>query len=233
MTVPIPVPLSRNVTVPVGAPPAEVVTVAVNVTACPPTAGLSDEVSAVDVARGLMVSATAEELLGAKFVSPEYCAKIECEPVVSEEIVNAACPALAAPVPSDAPLSKKLTLPDGVPVAVLLTVAVSVIGCPKIEELCGEASVTVVFAVPGGNAVTKMACRALPPLIPAQNANLPASPEARCVMASELSTPPPGTCIARSENPSQATVSARDKQSELPGQAACEKVDKCQGTIRT
>jgi len=113
-----------------------------------------------------MVSAKGKELLGAKFESPEYCATIESAPVGSEEILSAACPAFTADVPSDTPLLKKLTLPDGVPVGVaplLLTVAVSVTGWPKTELAGAEPSDVVVLAVPSGMAVAKIAWRALPP----------------------------------------------------------------------
>src|SRR5713101_7059770 len=101
------------------------------------------------------------------------------------------------PLPSEAPSSKKLTLPVGaavtVPLKLLTTVAVRVTGWRAITAGCKGARTTVVVAVPGGIAVTKIACRALPPLIPAQNTNLPASPAARpWLSASEFRTPPPG-----------------------------------------
>src|SRR5258706_12607165 len=96
--------------------------------------GFCEEASAVDVVRGLIVSESGAELLGAKFESPEYCATIESAPAGNEELFSNACPAFTADVPSKTPLLKKATLPDGVPVAVvaeLFTVAVSVTGWPK------------------------------------------------------------------------------------------------------
>jgi hypothetical protein len=60
---------SRNVTVPVGVPPAVLETVAVNVTDCPPRDGLSDDPSTV--ALGLSTTCvTAVDVLVAKFESP-------------------------------------------------------------------------------------------------------------------------------------------------------------------
>lgn len=59
----------KNVTMPVGVPPAELVTVAVNVTDCPATDGLSDEVMAVALALSTICVSTLE-VLAAKLVSP-------------------------------------------------------------------------------------------------------------------------------------------------------------------
>ena len=128
--------------------------------------GFCEEVRAVDVVRGLIVSASGGELLGAKFESPEYCATIESAPAGNEELFSNACPAFTADVPSKTPLLKKATLPDSVPgavVAVLFTVAVSVTGWPKTEVAGAEPSDVAVPAIPGGMAVIKIACRALPP----------------------------------------------------------------------
>src|SRR5260370_35934702 len=83
---------------------------------------------------------------------------------------------------SEAPSSKQLTLPVGAAVAVPLklpiTVAVRVTGWRAITGGCRGARMAVVAAVPAGIAVKKIACRAIPPLIPAQNANSPAPPAA-------------------------------------------------------
>jgi hypothetical protein len=67
---PIETPLSRKVTMPVGWPPAVAVTVAVNVTGCPPVDVLDDEASAVEVER-LIVWESALEVLAGKVASPE------------------------------------------------------------------------------------------------------------------------------------------------------------------
>jgi len=69
-------PLSRNVTLPVGDPPAVAVTVAVNVTDWPPWDVLDDDLSAVVVER-LMVWESALDVLAGKVASPEYRAVIE------------------------------------------------------------------------------------------------------------------------------------------------------------
>src|SRR5688572_31266336 len=71
------VPLSRNCTVPLGvpAPGATALTVAVKVTACPTTDGLTDEVTAVVVLALITVWMTLPAL-ARKLPSPEYCAVI-------------------------------------------------------------------------------------------------------------------------------------------------------------
>lgn len=145
--VPIAVPPSKNVTVPVGAPPADIVTATVNVTDCPPTAGFSEEASVVVVVRGVITNGFAAELLKAKFESPEYWAIIECEPTASEEMLSVACPAPNVLVPSKIPLSRKLTLPVGVPVGVVETVAVIVTTWPNMPGF-GDGLTVVTVAAP-------------------------------------------------------------------------------------
>ena len=69
---PIEVPLSRNVTVPVGVPepgPA-LVTVAVNVTVRPAMEGSSDVAKAVEVEAGFTVCVKPAEVLPVKLLSP-------------------------------------------------------------------------------------------------------------------------------------------------------------------
>ena len=72
VTEPIVVAPSLNVTVPVGvpAPGAEAVTVAVKVTDCPETDGLTEEASAVAVAALLTIWLRAAEVLVVKLPSP-------------------------------------------------------------------------------------------------------------------------------------------------------------------
>jgi hypothetical protein len=153
-TVPMMLVPSRNVTVPVGAPPADVVTVAVNVTAWPPIKVFREEATAVEVDRVPTVSESAAEFVGAKFASPEYCAVMGCAPTDSEEIFNVARPlALTVPVPMGTPLSKKLTVPEGAPALGLLTVAESMTCWPKTGEICDEPRVAVVPAVPADSDV--------------------------------------------------------------------------------
>jgi hypothetical protein len=176
IAVPIEAPLSRNVTEPVGAPPCEVVTVAVKVTDWPPTIELDEVVIVVAVVRGLIPNGDAVEVLEAKFTSPEYCAVIACAPVANDETFSVACPELNVTAPNKTPLSKKPTLPVGLPFAVLTTVAVRVICWPNTGAVGNAPTVVVEVEVPGGIAVTKMACCALPPWIPARNANCPGPP---------------------------------------------------------
>lgn len=67
--VPIDAAPSKNVTVPVGVP-EPLLTVAVNVTAFPNTAGFCDEVTEVLVAIPLTVWVSAVDVLGSKVASP-------------------------------------------------------------------------------------------------------------------------------------------------------------------
>lgn len=70
--VPVPstVVLSMKVTVPLGIPPAEGVTVAVKVTDWPNVEGFREELTAVVVAALFTVCVNAGDVLPAKFVSP-------------------------------------------------------------------------------------------------------------------------------------------------------------------
>jgi hypothetical protein len=61
---------SWNVTVPVGVPVADDITVAVKVTAVPKIDGLFDEATEVELAALFTVCIRAGEVLAAKFVSP-------------------------------------------------------------------------------------------------------------------------------------------------------------------
>jgi hypothetical protein len=61
---------SWNVTVPVGAPVADDITVAVKVTAAPKIDGLFDEATEVELAALFTVCIRAGEVLPAKFASP-------------------------------------------------------------------------------------------------------------------------------------------------------------------
>ena len=84
-----------------------------------------------------------------KFVFPLYVAVIGCVPTESDAVLSVATPfASSALVPSEAPLSKNVTLPVAVP-NVAVTVAVNVTDCPKTDGFGSEASV-----VPGSAGVT-------------------------------------------------------------------------------
>ena len=125
---------SLNVTVPEGVPTAPIAfdTVAVNVTDWPVVAGLGAAAIAVVVDSRFTVSVSAADVLPVKFVSPEYFAVIEWVPIASDDVLSVACPfAPSAPVPICAAPSKNTTVPVGVPVVELKTVAVSVTDCAK------------------------------------------------------------------------------------------------------
>lgn len=70
------------------------------------------------------------EFPAAKFASPLYCATREFGPAASDEVFVDACPVeFSVPVPSETPFAKKVTAPEGLPEAVLITVADSARGC--------------------------------------------------------------------------------------------------------
>jgi hypothetical protein len=152
VSVPVPrvVVPSRNVTEPVGVPPAPV-TVAVNVTDWPTCDGLMEDVSAV----ALVPRTTWEvalDVLDAKFASPAYFAVIECVPAVSVDVANVATPELRVPDPRVVAPSRNVTVPVGVP-PVPVTVAVNVTDWPAVDGLTDEAS-TVVLGLPLTTCVT-------------------------------------------------------------------------------
>jgi len=152
VSVPVPrvVAPSRNVTDPVGEPPAPV-TVAVNVTDWPTSDGFTEEASAVVLAPRTAWE-IALEVLVAKFASPAYFAVIECVPAVSVDVANVATPELRVPDPRVVAPSRNVTVPVGVP-PVTVTVAVNVTDWPVVDGLTDEAS-TVVLALPLTTCVT-------------------------------------------------------------------------------
>jgi hypothetical protein len=80
-------------------------------------------------------------VLPLKLPSPPYCAVIVCVPRESDEVVHAACsPDKLTLEHSVVPPSLKVTLPVGVPVVTLLTVAVKVMDVPTIAGLAEETS---------------------------------------------------------------------------------------------
>ena len=89
---------------------------------------------------------------------------IACVPSVSAEVVNVATPAESAPVPITVAPSLKLTVPLGVPAA-LVTVAVNVTACPTLLGLSDEASAVVVAPGP----FTVMEAEAVPPTPPSMD----------------------------------------------------------------
>jgi hypothetical protein len=127
---------SMNVTLPLGEPLLPGLTVAESKTSWPAYAGLGEAVRVVElvcrIPRG-----TAEDVLPRKFASSAYVTVMECEPGLSEEVVNVACPPLKVPVPRIAGPSKNVTVPVGVPAAgaIGVIVAVRVTDCPTTPGL--------------------------------------------------------------------------------------------------
>ena len=81
-----------------------------------------------------------------KFVSPPYCAVMECTPTVSVDVLNVASPPDNVPVPMEVPPSLNVTVPVGVP-ASLVTVAVKVTKLPAFDGWDGwDVTVVVVAA---------------------------------------------------------------------------------------
>src|SRR5881396_3594389 len=126
------VPPSWKVTFPAGvpAPGLLAVTVAVKVTDCLNTDGLTEELADV-VVPYFTVCVSLEEVLPLKFASPPYDALIEWEPTASVLVTNVAWP-----------------VPVGVPAPGLfaVTVAVKVTDCPDSDGLAEELTSVVVLA---------------------------------------------------------------------------------------
>jgi hypothetical protein len=74
-------------------------------------------------------------VLAKLLASPEYAAVIECEPMLSDEVVSDATPELRATVPSTVTPSLKVTLPVG---EAPVTVAVNVTVCPNALGFCDD-----------------------------------------------------------------------------------------------
>lgn len=145
---------SRNVTIPVGIPEVEEVTVAVNVTGLSLDAEMEELTNATvvgAVTAGVMVSITAVEVLLAKFALPAYLQMIECVPTVSVDVIKVATALLlSVPVPSVAVPSRKVMLPVGVPEPLDVMVAVNVSGLPLDAEAAEATMVAVVAAAAAG-----------------------------------------------------------------------------------
>src|SRR5438874_1051913 len=142
------VPPSWKVTFPAGvpAPGLLAVTVAVKVTDCLNTDGLTEELADV-VVPYFTVCVSLEEVLPLKFASSPYDALIEWEPTASVLVTNVAWPEpFSVPVPRVLEPSLKVTVPVGVPAPGLFaaTVAVKVTGCPNTDGWTEEVSPVVV-----------------------------------------------------------------------------------------
>src|SRR6187200_1118849 len=136
--------------VPVGVPGEPEATTAVNVTSCPATDGLSDELTfvVVDAAGATTFCVTDDEVLARAFESPEYVAVTACGPVPRFVSVSVAVPlAATAAVPivfgPFLNVTKPLTAPPYCPV----TVATKFTAWPGLEGFGDEASVDEVVAV--------------------------------------------------------------------------------------
>jgi hypothetical protein len=137
-----------NVTVPVGTfVPLAGATPAINVTLAPEVA-VAGPVSVVVVetnAAAFIVSMNAGEVLAWKFVSPLYCAVMDCEPtgsIVVESVAIPPAPTVKFPTSTPTP-SENVTVPEIVPAVPEVTVAVSVTFVPNVAGF-GEAVTTVV-----------------------------------------------------------------------------------------
>lgn len=142
----VPVPMaaapSKKVTVPVGVP-EPLLTVAVNVTGFPNTAGFCEVATDMVVAFPLTIWLSAVDVLGSKVASPWYAAVIECVPTTSAAVEMEALPAASrVPLPMEEVPSKKTTVPVGVPPAPV-TVAVNVTDCWAVEGLSEETTLVV------------------------------------------------------------------------------------------
>src|SRR5439155_454437 len=142
------VPPSWKVTFPAGvpAPGLLAVTVAVKVTDCLNTDGLTEELADV-VVPYFTVCVSLEEVLPLKFASPPYDALIEWEPTASVLVTNVAWPEpFRVPVPRVVGPSLTAPVPAGVPAprVFAFTVAVKVTGCPDTDGLIEETTPVVV-----------------------------------------------------------------------------------------
>jgi hypothetical protein len=93
------------------------------------------------------VSVSAADVLAAKLVSPEYFAVIEWVPTAKEDVLSVACAfAPSTPVPMCVVPSRKATLPVGVALAALETVAVNATCCPTVTMAAEDATTVDVAA---------------------------------------------------------------------------------------
>ncbi len=151
---PIVVVPSRKLTVPAGEPaPGETTaTVAVRVTDCPKTDGLTDDARVVLVLALLTTCETAVLVLVAKFASPTYVAVTEWvatdRVVVLKVHVNGAA-AGRVQLPTTVAPSRMLTVPVGEPTpgAFTVTVAVKVTDWPNTDGFAEEARAVLVRAL--------------------------------------------------------------------------------------
>src|SRR5207302_446679 len=145
VAVPSVLPLSRNVTVPVGVPlpGATAPTVTVKVTDWPNTAGLAEAVTVALLLAWLTTCGSVADVLRAELVSPPKTAVIVWLPTDRVEIVNVATPVkFSVPVPSVVLPSRKETVPVGVTGPT--TEAVKVTAWPKADGLSEDSRIVLV-----------------------------------------------------------------------------------------
>src|SRR6266481_366616 len=134
---------SRNVTVPVGVPPADC-KVAVNTTAWPSVAGFKLDATAVVVAAWFTVCVTAPDVLAVKLPSPLYFAVMECEPTDRLDSESWAMLLETVAVPKEVAPSRNVTAPVTAPPADGTTTAVNTTVWLKVDGfIFGETVVTV------------------------------------------------------------------------------------------
>ena len=91
--------------------------------------GLRLETRTVALVASFTVCASAGDVLGFRFVPPEYIATMECEPATRLETVMEAAPPVRPATPKVLAPSMNVTEPVGVPLA-LVTTAVNVTAWP-------------------------------------------------------------------------------------------------------
>jgi hypothetical protein len=133
-----------KITVPVGVPDVEDVTVAVKVTGSPVGDGFSDDVNEVVVPAFVTTWDIGGDVLVALFPSPLYTAVIVCVPTVSAEVASIATPLLFnVIVPKFAPPFLNVMVPVGTPLKAEVTLALNTASRPKLTFPTNP-SVTVV-----------------------------------------------------------------------------------------
>src|SRR5437588_65087 len=111
-------PSTKNETVPVGIPSAQIGRAASRV-GCPTTVGVTDDVSTVVVScLGVTVWVSGPRLLGAKVASPLYCAVSELVPMLKALVGSVAVPVASRKMVGILlPSTKNETVPVGIPSA--------------------------------------------------------------------------------------------------------------------
>jgi hypothetical protein len=111
------------------------------------TVMLVGDADSVKFATGaLTVTLSAEDVEAEKFVSPPYCAVIECTPTASVDVEYVAIPPAIVPIPIDVAPSSNVTVPVIVPAVAELTVAVNVTLVPFVDGFNEDDTAVVVAA---------------------------------------------------------------------------------------